>query len=74
MNAPVSPNKFLETSMKRESLVRQRAAGTWELSSNSVAGGGTSSKLRDTSALRSLPSESWRGKSLRTKNERGSDS
>lgn len=74
MNVRVSLNKVLETSVKGESLARQRAAGTWELSSNLVVGGGTSSGPRETSALGLLPSESWRGKRLRTENETGSDS
>lgn len=43
MNALVSPNKALETLVKRESLARQQEwAGTWELSSNLVVGGGIS--------------------------------
>jgi len=74
MNALVSPNKVLETLVKGESLARQQEAGTWELSSNLVVGGGTSSGPRDTSALGLLPSDHWRAKRLRTENQRGSDS
>lgn len=70
MNAPVPPEKVLEASVKEESLGSQGAPGTRELSSNwSVGGGGPSSGPGGRSALGLPPSESGRGKRLRTERE-----